>query len=88
MSEELINWLMVSSMVLFNILCLLAIVFIIVGIALFNQLKNKINETLDSIQSISINVENFTSKLSDSFIPRLFTRQKSWVDIVLSLLKR
>jgi hypothetical protein len=89
MSQQFIDGLFVSSMIFFNILCILGIITSIVLIWAIFAIKKSSTNTLEKIEeateSINTSVQEFTSNVGAIIRPRT---QKSWVDVVLQMIKK
>jgi hypothetical protein len=90
--QEVIDWLMVSSMIFFNIFCLLGIIALIVVISAANRIRGKAVETMDMVQETTTQVGKTVEEKSFSFLSELLTmaggmffarRRESLVDKIL-----
>jgi uncharacterized membrane protein len=73
MPQEVIDWLMVSSMIFFNILCVLAIFAILAITASVFKIRSKAVETMDLAQQTTVQVgktieDNSSSTLGEMII--------------------
>ncbi len=72
MLENLIYWLAISSMIFFNILCIVGIIsFVMITLAI-SKIKNKAVETLDTAQETAIQVTQTLEDSSKSIVVELF----------------
>lgn len=68
MTQDIINWLMISSMIFFNIFCIIGIITLIIGAYSASKVRTKTVETLDLVQETTLNVSKVIQESSSSFI--------------------
>ncbi len=72
MLENLIYWLAVSSMIFFNLLCIVGIISFVMITSAISKIKNKAVEALDTAQETTIQVAQTLEDSSKSIIVELF----------------
>lgn len=88
MSEQLTNNLFISSMIFFNILCVLGIIACGVIIWAVFSIRKNTQHTLESIQETSQTITGVAVDINERFISKFTRPQKSWIDIALKLIQR
>ena len=88
MSPELIDGLMVSSMIIFHVFTLIAIIALIAITWAVLSVRNKLNQVLDSVEQTSNNFGSVISEVIENLAPKVFKPRRTWADVAMKFLNR